>query len=752
MNLAFVFSPELVAGRPMDFTRLWTDPRGMTGSESGILIFAREMAKRGHGATMYIPSPNAPAYDDVQVRDISELAGAWDSFDVITSWIYPAPFENKSAKPLRVLSQQCNSFDYAHLNFEDDVDLFIAPSVAQRDFVRNWTPISYGKWHVLGNGVYIGDYGLCPKVPGRVVHTSSCDRGLHLLLQEWNAIRAAVPHAHLKIFYHSLDRLIREAGKVPQDSQTHTIDNVEMGCRARYLERMIQPGVLEGVEVVGSSSRETMRRELSEAQVLAYPCDTIAWTEGFSVSTLEGCASGALPIISAADALGSIYSGVCPMVPAPARKHMADWRQLVIRALTDEPWRVQMAERARGFAINHDWGRLAFQMEKLFERGLAEKRRAPPPVWTSSERIPIDFVLSPFAGGEDPISPETFADESRGGGSRAGFMRLVNEMTRVMQPGGTHQYLVRGFARLTHENGTFRQYDTFDKNDASRKALFAYYDTSPLRGVDTGCLRIASHHTYLPPDVWFSARSELNVAPSQHAVDALRGGFDPKGKWYVLPNGVEHPPIVHQPVAGRVVHHASPDRGLHLLLKCWPIIRAAVPHATLHVIGDVSGGGRWNDAPLFPSFQRTPQGARIMQMRGGLREAQAAGGVNLLGRVSRAQLHQELGQAACFAFPCSVLLPCETFSVSVMECCAAGIPVVLAPSDALGEVYRGIAELTPAPVEEHLPEFADAVIAMLKSVPRQLFHKYLTRRYASKYTFARMGHILDQIVRENLTR
>jgi glycosyltransferase involved in cell wall biosynthesis len=740
VNIAFIFAPEMVAGRPLDFTRLWDDDRGLTGSESSILIFARELAKRGHKVSLYIEHPNAGSFDGVLVVDLNRFERESQMFDVAISWIYSRFFRGMSPNVLRVNFQTCNSFDYEAPNFEDDVDLFFSPSRHHCEYMQKWTLTSRRKWEVMRLGCYPDDYPGWDSpvvVPGRVVYTSSPDRGLHLLLQEWPAIRAAVPGATLRIFYHALDKYIREAGATPKDAQV-TIDRVEHGCRARFIESALKR--LEGVEVIGSVSRARMRRELSEAMVLAYPCETVSYSEGFSVSTLEGCASGALPILAECDALGDVYRGAVPMVPAPARKHIVQWRELVIRSLTAPSWRALQVAKARDFALSHDYRDIVVDMEKSFDRGIERKRTAPP-VWTSNAPIGIDFVLTRFAAGDDPIDPENYEKESRGGGSRSGCMHLAHAMKR--RP----DYHVRVYANISRDVPGFFPLEHFDKH-APRDVLFAYYDTSALRDAHEIRLRIASHHTYVPPDVWFSSHADISTAPTEHAVDALRRGFDPHGKWYVLPNGVKDPFISWQPVSGRVIYHTSPDRGLHLLLKMWPEIRRAVPYATLHVIGDVAGAS-WNDAPLFPSFARTTPGSRIMALRDGMAAAKAAGGVEFLGKVSRDLLRHELGRAACFAFPCSVAMPCETFSVCIMECMQAGVPVVLSPQDALG-FYDDIAVCTPAPVEEHMSEFVDAVVHVLRSLPKQLSCHYMGRRFAVRYTHDRMATVLDGIIQDNL--
>ena len=280
------------------------------------------------------------------------------------------------------------------------MDIFVSPAKAhQKHFEEDW-PTTKGKWVVIPNGVRMADHegvsGMpeprpiewmwTKRIPGRVIYASSPDRGLHLLLQEWPAIKKAVPHATLKIFYYSLQSWMAQYLPFPQEDPNWPWWWKENYRRVWYVKRALEALKPHGVEVVGAVSRQQMALEMAQAEVLAYPCDTIAYTEGFSCATLEGCASGALPVISAMDALGDIYRGVCPMSAAPARKHIDTWRGLVIKALTDKAWAEEWRARAREFALFHDWRGLATQ----FERVLQEKIQAAAPA-TSNEKPPIDL-------------------------------------------------------------------------------------------------------------------------------------------------------------------------------------------------------------------------------------------------------------------------------------------------------------------------------------------------------------------------
>jgi hypothetical protein len=86
--------------------------------------------------------------------------------------------------------------------------------------------------------------------------------------------------------------------------------------------------------------------------VLAYPCDTVAWTEGFSCSTLEACAARAYPVIFETDALGEIYKDAARCIP---RGNIKQWRLSVIEGLTEPKTREAQNDKAEAFARKHTW-------------------------------------------------------------------------------------------------------------------------------------------------------------------------------------------------------------------------------------------------------------------------------------------------------------------------------------------------------------------------------------------------------------
>jgi len=135
--------------------------------------------------------------------------------------------------------------------------------------------------------------------------------------------------------------------------------------RARYIQEALRRLDGYGVELMHSVSRNRIVREMSEAEVLAYPCDTVNWTEGFSVTLMEACAAGAFPVTTDVDALGSIYGGHIPVIRSPVGERLDEFSDVVIKGLTDPQFRDSVVTRARRLADEHKWVDIAARLESL---------------------------------------------------------------------------------------------------------------------------------------------------------------------------------------------------------------------------------------------------------------------------------------------------------------------------------------------------------------------------------------------------
>lgn len=391
MRIALIFGKMCLAFRgELSPGSAYDDARGLTGSEYGCLRIAEELAALGHSICLHTTS-NDQSWDGIAIKPLDESPDA----DVILAINEPDLLRPAPAGSKRLLWCCLNDFSYAKVGFEEHVDLFLSPSQAHMDqFMTNpaWHRVEVGpehpsgraqfspdpaKWAVMPLGcdperfLDAGDTGLAMpdgsalkfgwvKKPGRCIYASSPDRGLHLLLSQWPAIKRAVPHATLDIFYR-LEPFLRGF------DQTPWFPPIEPNRkRANYIEeclhRFREHGGM-GVTVRDSVSRRTIEREMATAQCLAYPCDTITWSEGFSCTTLEACAARACPVVTDCDALGEIYAAIDP-VP---RGDLSAWTERVIRALTDEAWRAEQNDRAYEFASKLTWKNYAANLMKEIE-------------------------------------------------------------------------------------------------------------------------------------------------------------------------------------------------------------------------------------------------------------------------------------------------------------------------------------------------------------------------------------------------
>lgn len=325
--------PEMCLLPGRSYKETWNDPR--TGSEVAWRRVVEELRLLGHDAR-------------------SCLHDLWLAADVSISINDPRTLHN--AGGLRICEFLLNELTFCNEEpFDDYTDLYFSPSEAHRQkAIGDWGAAKPEKWRTNPLGCDPANYGGGSKVPGRVVYCSSPDRGLHRLLEAWPFIKRAVPHASLWIFYR-LEPWLRGFDTTPYFPPIEKLRN-----RALYVEEALKrlSDPKWGITVCDSVDRVTLAKELSAAECFAYPCETTSWSEGFSCSTLEACAAEACPIISDCDAFADVYSS---LDPTPVG-HWTEWRERVIRALTDAPFRDDMNKRARALAERLTWKRHVKQL------------------------------------------------------------------------------------------------------------------------------------------------------------------------------------------------------------------------------------------------------------------------------------------------------------------------------------------------------------------------------------------------------
>jgi hypothetical protein len=370
-KVAIILGNFSVGSRPLDmhFNNVMINPRGLTGTDLATVMLSSCLVKRGHEVhlfTVHAEPHNKPDWwEGVRLYNLDERFTIIDeTFDTLISINEPDVFRGLPEKCHRICWQFLNDFTYCAEGFDNYVDTWLGVCEQQATYLKHQIPPS-NKWDIVGLGCS-PEWYKDERVPGRVVWCSSADRGLHWLLQEWSKIKEAVPYASLKIFYH--------LGFGGIDDIEHNSNNAnhmkETGNRIRYIKHAIKKLEPLGVEFVGSISREQMKKELNEASVFGFPCDTTIFSEGFSISTMEAHASFTVPVITDKDCLGQVYknSGAL-IVKTPVKDNIDQFRSLVIKSLLDKRFSDAIIDKCRVFAMQNTWDIVAEDMEKIILKG-----------------------------------------------------------------------------------------------------------------------------------------------------------------------------------------------------------------------------------------------------------------------------------------------------------------------------------------------------------------------------------------------
>lgn len=323
-----------------------TDPRdhlactGPGGSRAGYMGLVRAMGRRGDYDVEAFSTFVRPReeIDGVTYRRLDDRRGMGEA-DVVFAYYDVRALVGMKTDGLRIGSHHTLHPYVAW----PAIDVNTAPSRWAMDFLRRvYRPMS--RWHVLPNAIEGVDHLEHHPVPGRVIYQTSPDRGLHVLLEQWGAIRARVPYATLHVTG-SPEAIIRAYSR----DEYRGSDEERMA--QRLADGMLVAQRAGGVEFLGRVPRDVMLRELAQASCFAFPAELWSPSETFSVSILEAQRIGVPVVLCPQDALAEVWgeSG-CRMVPEPVREHMGEFVDAVVEVLTDAGVARRISEAQREFS------------------------------------------------------------------------------------------------------------------------------------------------------------------------------------------------------------------------------------------------------------------------------------------------------------------------------------------------------------------------------------------------------------------
>ncbi len=372
MMKVWMHYPARCTGSPFDPPNLRTSARGLTGSEEAFFRYAEELAKLDHQVHVLCRTDPGGPRDGVWVNGIrywhddqtEQALHPFVGMDAVVSWMSPdacafaaVNFQHVS---FRLYVEQCSDHGNTPYDWPQYVQAFGTLSRSHAAHMRPQSSVPASRCVMVPNGVDPEEFRPGPKVRGRCVWASSHDRGLHHLLAAWPAVKRDAPHATLRVLY-SPEGMHRFA-ELPEQ-QVAWMENLRR--RSAYQLEALERLKPLGVELVGSVSRAQMVEELTTAEVLAYPCDPVRYTETFGSTVLEAMAAGCVPVLCLSDAFAELWGPHCPGVPAPYDS--AQYAKLLAGVLNRHEAREGDAAACITAARAYSWEMMGKRMSEFLE-------------------------------------------------------------------------------------------------------------------------------------------------------------------------------------------------------------------------------------------------------------------------------------------------------------------------------------------------------------------------------------------------
>jgi glycosyltransferase involved in cell wall biosynthesis len=347
----------------------------MTGTVAGFLTIAWGLAERGHEVDAFCDAKET-------VKNCASLGGACvypideaqpdDTYDTYISVLEPDLLRSAPASKVKVLVQWLNDFSYCKRpGWEEHVDAYVSPSMTHGLHLSKKTGVPSNKIFTIPLAVNPELHGPTgPRRPLSIAYASSPDRGLHHLLEWFPEIRRRVPGAELRVYYRVkpwMEEILREPG----------LRGSKHWKRAKAVKEAFESQGANGengLYLVGPLPQRALAQELGKTMVLAYPCDPVKFTEGFSMTVLDACAAGCVPIVAGVDALTELWWNAAVVIPGnPSESNKDNWIDTIVFALTDDTYASSASMAAKSRARELTRMKVAEVWEKFLKDQISKK-------------------------------------------------------------------------------------------------------------------------------------------------------------------------------------------------------------------------------------------------------------------------------------------------------------------------------------------------------------------------------------------
>ena len=338
---------------------------GIGGSESAVILNAKELAKLGYKVTVYAnPQLQAGEYDGVKYANWYEI-NIKDTFNILILWRAIAFIDTKFyAKQTYLWAHDVPSNPDFTPERIGKIDNIFALSDYHKSLFKmmtdkgDFTEMPEGKMIITANG--IPEYPIDSNIkrnPHKMIWASSYDRGLANLLIMWPEIKKVVPDAELNIFYgwDLFDKFFR--------------DNPErMAWKGKVVELMNQPGIKEH----GRISQKELVKEFQRAGLFTYPTD---FQEISCQNAMLAQKYGAIPIVTDFAALKeTVQYGKKMDVDIISKEGREKYVKELIEALQNTKWQEEERKRMMGGVKDaFHWENIAKQWVELFKNKEVKK-------------------------------------------------------------------------------------------------------------------------------------------------------------------------------------------------------------------------------------------------------------------------------------------------------------------------------------------------------------------------------------------